>query len=383
MNDVNSLSHTRWNCKYHIVFAPKYRRKVFYGQKRKEIVEIPPKYSVSSFMGYLKGKSSLMIYEKYPELKYKYRNREFWCRGYYVDAVDLGSNFIGEVCRQTLYRFQNGTMQFFFRDGRRAAAEFRSVLDAVHAPPDDLFSAVDIPSRPLVRAAAVTAEQSLGQGILAVVMSIKKRHFLPPQHLTSSFPAATVAFFIFIVSTLQQSSRPGTAGFPAQELIFLTPRTRKAPAFSGRGLMVAEQNVICSLPGYKYQIAPLARGYTCAVADCTFILAKRVFFCSIGYSLLWNHSSSEWFSFYKTVAPGPSGRQRSGIKIAPGTTSRALSGSVRIQDFMWRTQPGAGCLGDISLPLTGRAIHSLGQYRIILSADTASEVRQMLSQKRR
>lgn len=132
-NDVNSLSHTSWNCKYHIVFAPKYRRKVFYGQKRKEIgeilrklcewkkvniieaevcpddihmlVEIPPKYSVSSFMGYLKGKSSLMIYEKYPELKYKYRNQEFWCRGYYVDAVDLGSNFIGEVCRQNLYRF--------------------------------------------------------------------------------------------------------------------------------------------------------------------------------------------------------------------------------------------------------------------------------------
>lgn len=128
MNDVNSLSHTRWNCKYHIVFAPKYRRKVFYGQKRKEIgeilrklcewkkvniieaevcpddihmlVEIPPKYSVSSFMGYLKGKSSLMTYEKYPELKYKYRNREFWCRGYYVDAVDLGSDFIGEVCSQ-------------------------------------------------------------------------------------------------------------------------------------------------------------------------------------------------------------------------------------------------------------------------------------------
>ena len=105
MNDVNSLSHTRWNCKYHIVFAPKYRRKVFYKQKREEVgkilrtlcewkkvgiieaegcpdqvhmlVEIPPKISVSSFMGYLKGKSSLRIYEKYPELKYKYRNREF------------------------------------------------------------------------------------------------------------------------------------------------------------------------------------------------------------------------------------------------------------------------------------------------------------------
>ena len=112
MNDMNSLSHTKWECKYHIVFAPKYRRKVFYGEKRVEIgkilrmlydwkkieiveaevckdhvhmlVKIPPKVSVSSFVGYLKGRSSLMIYEKYPELKYKYRNREFWCRGYYV-----------------------------------------------------------------------------------------------------------------------------------------------------------------------------------------------------------------------------------------------------------------------------------------------------------
>ena len=115
MNDVNSLSHRKWNCKYHIVFAPKYRRKVFYGEKRREIgeilrtlcnwkkiriveaevcpdhvhmlVEIPPKVAVSSFMGYLKGKSSLMIYEKSPELRYKYRNREFWCRGYYVDTA--------------------------------------------------------------------------------------------------------------------------------------------------------------------------------------------------------------------------------------------------------------------------------------------------------
>ena len=111
-----SLAHTTWNCKYHIVFAPKYRRKVFYKEKRKEVgkilrtlcewkkvkileaevcpdhvhmlLEIPPKVSVSSFMGYLKGKSSLMIYEKYPELKYKYRNREFWCRGYYVMSTE-------------------------------------------------------------------------------------------------------------------------------------------------------------------------------------------------------------------------------------------------------------------------------------------------------
>ena len=114
-NDVSSLAHTRWNCKYHIVFAPKYRRKVFFGEKRVEIgkilrrlcewkgieiheaeicpdhvhmlISIPPKVSVSSFMGYLKGKSSVMLYEQFGELQYKYRNREFWCRGYYVDTV--------------------------------------------------------------------------------------------------------------------------------------------------------------------------------------------------------------------------------------------------------------------------------------------------------
>ena len=109
-NDIHSLSHTKWNCKYHIVFAPKYRRKVFYGEKRAEIgkilrelcnwkkvniinaevcpdhvhmlVEIPPKYSVSSFMGFLKGKSSLLIHERHANLKYKHGNRSFWCRGY-------------------------------------------------------------------------------------------------------------------------------------------------------------------------------------------------------------------------------------------------------------------------------------------------------------
>ena len=114
-NDVKSLAHTRWNCKYHIVFAPKYRRKEFYGEKRAaigkilrqlcewkgiEIIEaemcpdhvhmlisIPPKIAVSSFMGYLKVKSSVMLYEQFGEMKYKYRNREFWCRGYYVDTV--------------------------------------------------------------------------------------------------------------------------------------------------------------------------------------------------------------------------------------------------------------------------------------------------------
>ena len=116
MKDNNlSLAHTLWNCKYHVVFAPKYRRKVFYGSKRLEIgailrrlcefkgvtiieaevcpdhvhmlLEIPPKMSVSGFMGYLKGKSSLMIYQKWGNMKFKYRNREFWCRGFYVDTV--------------------------------------------------------------------------------------------------------------------------------------------------------------------------------------------------------------------------------------------------------------------------------------------------------
>ena len=115
MNDTNSLAHTTWNCKYHIVFAPKYRRKVFFGKKRKEIgailrslcewkqveiieaevcpdhihmlVKIPPKLSVASFVGFLKGKSSILIYQKFANMKFKYRNREFWCRGYYVDTA--------------------------------------------------------------------------------------------------------------------------------------------------------------------------------------------------------------------------------------------------------------------------------------------------------
>lgn len=136
MNDTNSLSHTKWNCKYHIVFAPKYRRKVFYKEKRREVggilrtlcewkkvkiveaevcpdhvhmlVEIPPKISVSSFMGYLKGKSSLMIYEKYPELRYKYRNREFWCRGYYVDTAGKNAKRIQEYIQRQLEEDQAG-----------------------------------------------------------------------------------------------------------------------------------------------------------------------------------------------------------------------------------------------------------------------------------
>lgn len=130
MGNEKSLAHTRWNCKYHIVFAPKYRRKVFFGQKRYEIgmiirelcrwknvellsaeacpdhihilVAIPPKMSVSSFMGFLKGKSSLMIYEKWGNMKFKYRNRQFWCRGYYVDTVGKNEKKIAEYIANQL-----------------------------------------------------------------------------------------------------------------------------------------------------------------------------------------------------------------------------------------------------------------------------------------
>ena len=129
-SDNQSLAHTSWNCKYHIVFAPKYRRKAFYGLKRLEIgailrklcefkqiaiheaevcpdhvhmlVSIPPKLSVSAFVGYLKGKSSLMIYQKWGNMKYKYRNREFWCRGYYVDTVGKNARKIAEYIRHQL-----------------------------------------------------------------------------------------------------------------------------------------------------------------------------------------------------------------------------------------------------------------------------------------
>lgn len=120
MKDINSLSHTKWNYKYHIVFVTKYRRKEFYGInwleigkilrelcKWKEVniittevcldhvhmfVEILPKISISPFIGFLNGKSSIIIYSKWGNMKYKYRNRSFWCRGYYVDSV--GKNAI-------------------------------------------------------------------------------------------------------------------------------------------------------------------------------------------------------------------------------------------------------------------------------------------------
>ena len=128
--DTDSLAHTKWNCKYHIVFAPKYRRQVIYGQIKKDIgimlrklceykqveiieaeackdhihmlVSIPPKYSVSQITGYLKGKSSLMIFEKYANMKYKYGNRHFWCRGYYVDTVGRNKKVIEQYIRNQL-----------------------------------------------------------------------------------------------------------------------------------------------------------------------------------------------------------------------------------------------------------------------------------------
>ena len=130
MNDNRSLAHTKWNCKYHVVFAPKYRRKIFYGEKKAEIgkilrelcswkgvniieaevcpdhihmlIEIPPKIAVSSFMGFLKGKSSLIIHERYANLKYKHGNRSFWCRGYYVDTAGKNTKKIAEYIRNQL-----------------------------------------------------------------------------------------------------------------------------------------------------------------------------------------------------------------------------------------------------------------------------------------
>ena len=128
MDDDLSLSHTRWNCKYHIVFIPKYRRKEIYGKLRSDIgqiirqlcsykgvniieahampdhihmlVRIPPKIAVSNFMGYLKGKSSLMIFERHANLKYKYGNRNFWAKGFFVSTVGLDTNKVQEYIRE-------------------------------------------------------------------------------------------------------------------------------------------------------------------------------------------------------------------------------------------------------------------------------------------
>ena len=130
VSTTNSLAHTKWECKYHVVFAPKYRRQVIYKQIRADVgqilgtlcrrkgieiieaeacpdhihmlIRIPPKYSVSEIMGYLKGKSSLMIFEKHANLKYKYGNRHFWCRGYYVDTVGKNASAIKKYIQNQL-----------------------------------------------------------------------------------------------------------------------------------------------------------------------------------------------------------------------------------------------------------------------------------------
>ena len=129
--DVNSLAHTKWECKYHIVFAPKYRRQIIYKKLKADIgkilrelcerkgieiiaaeccpdhihmlVRIPPKESVSDIVGYLKGKSALIIVERYANLKYKYGNRHFWCRGYYVDTVGKNTQKIREYINNQLH----------------------------------------------------------------------------------------------------------------------------------------------------------------------------------------------------------------------------------------------------------------------------------------
>ena len=130
MNDIKSLSHTKWRCKYHIVFAPKYRRQIIYKKIREDIgkilrglcerkkvkiieaqccidhihmlIEIPPHMSISQFMGYLKSKSSLMIFDRHANLKYKYGNRHFWCRGYYVDTVGRYEEAIKEYIKNQI-----------------------------------------------------------------------------------------------------------------------------------------------------------------------------------------------------------------------------------------------------------------------------------------
>ena len=126
-DDVKSLSHSKWRCKYHIVFAPKYRRQIIYGKIKADVgrilrelserkgvevlegeackdhihmlVAIPPHMSVAQYMGYLKSKSSLMIFDRHANLKYKYGNRHFWCRGYYVDTVGKYEGVIREYIR--------------------------------------------------------------------------------------------------------------------------------------------------------------------------------------------------------------------------------------------------------------------------------------------
>ena len=146
--DIDKLAHTSWNCKYHIVFAPKYRRQILYKDKKTEIgkihrqlcqwkevqileaeicpdhihmlLKIPPKISVAGFMGYLKGKSSLLIYERFGNLKDRYGNKSFWCRGYYVDTIGKNSKKIAEYIQNQLKIDQMENLLSFYDglDGR-------------------------------------------------------------------------------------------------------------------------------------------------------------------------------------------------------------------------------------------------------------------------
>jgi putative transposase len=128
--DEDSLAHTKWNCKYHVVFAPKYRRQVIYRSLKKDIgeilrmlcqrkqieiieaeacpdhihmlIKIPPKMSIASAMGYLKGKSTLLIFDRHADMKYKYGQRQFWCRGYFVDTVGKNTKVIREYIASQL-----------------------------------------------------------------------------------------------------------------------------------------------------------------------------------------------------------------------------------------------------------------------------------------
>ena len=128
--DMNSLAHTKWNCKYHVVFDPKFRRIIIYNQLREDIgkiirmlcerkdikiieaelcpdhihmlISVPPKVSIAEAIGYIKGKSTLLIFDKHADLKYKYGQRQFWCRGYYVDTVGKNTKAIQEYIANQL-----------------------------------------------------------------------------------------------------------------------------------------------------------------------------------------------------------------------------------------------------------------------------------------
>lgn len=158
--DENSISHTRWNCTYHIIFIPKYRRKEIYGKLRKDIGEIlrqlcgykgveiveanacsdhihmllkiPPKMSVSSFMGYIKGKSSLMIFDKHANLKYKYGNRHFWAKGYFVSTVGLNKATIKKYIQEqeTEEKMNDKNSVKEFEDPYRVKAKPRVLREA-------------------------------------------------------------------------------------------------------------------------------------------------------------------------------------------------------------------------------------------------------------